>query len=209
MPYCTKCVSIVGENDKFCPKCGQVLTTQPTLQTSYPYRNFPLKQSTNLSNGVIIGSGISLLIVGLLMAFSLNAIFSQQTNYLAAEGVQVSRFGFGLDNVVFLISLGVIIAIMGIYLLILGSIAQFSPTVRAAWERKDSRARLGNGLISGGFVFASFPSVNILRHLYFPSNSALIIYVNVAFVIIGLLMILFGALLIRSSYLRNRFPTKV
>jgi hypothetical protein len=181
----------------------------PPIQTNYSYRNFPLKPSTNMVNGVIIGSGISLLIVGGLISFFVNAIYNQQTGYLASEGIQVNTFSFGFDNVVVLISMGALIAMLGIYTLILGCLNQFNPTARAAWHLKDDRARLGNGLIVGGFIFASFTSLAFIRQVYQPINSEWFGVVNGVFVASSLLAIAIGALLIRSAYLRRFPPTKV
>jgi len=166
-------------------------------------RNFPVKPSTNLANGLTIGGGIALLLVGLLIAFALNGIYSQQTNYLAAEGVQVNTFIFGFRDLVFLISLGADIAILGFYLLVLGSLNQFSVSVRTALQVKDDRARLGHGLITGGFIFSALSSLNLIHNAYFPLRAGWFGLVTLIFVVGGLLTVFIGALLIRSSYLRS------
>ena len=209
MPYCIRCGSSAGESDCFCSTCGQILNGQPSFKIGYSHKNFPFKQSTNLANGIMIGSGVSLIIVGALIAVSVNAIYNQQTRYLASMGTQVNTFGFGFDNVVFLISLGALTAMLGAYAFILGSIAQFSPVARAAWARKDTNARLGNGLITGGFIFASTTSLAFIREVYQPTNSGLFEILSLVFVTSGLMAIAVGALLIRHSYLRSLSPTKV
>ena len=157
-----------------------------------------------MANGITIGVGATVLAVGLFLVFSLNAIYNQQISYLAALGVEVSNFGLGLDNLIFLLSFSALLAIMGVYLLAIGTLVQLSPRVRAAWERKDSKSRMGTGLISGGFTFASLTAASGIRDLYFPVTASWYTYAEVSLVVIGLLMILAGALFIRSSYLKSR-----
>jgi hypothetical protein len=207
MPYCSKCGSPVGISDTFCTKCGTYLNTQPSFQL-HTYVNFPSKPSTNLAYGLTIGGGLALLLVGLLMALALNGIYAQQTNYLAAEGLQVNTYGFGLNSLVHLISLGIYIAFLGAYLLILGSLNQFSLKVRTAMLRKDDRTRLGITSISGGFIFAALFSQTLIEQLYQPYHSDWFGPVTALFVVGGLASIFIGALLIRSSYLRSLSPTK-
>jgi hypothetical protein len=170
---------------------------------------FPAKPSTNLANGIFIGLGCTLIIVGLIIAFSTNAAYNQQISYLSARGIQVNIYASGLDNLVQLITLATLITVLGTYALIIGTLNQFSFTVRTAMESKNSRTRWGNSLISGGFVWSALVSSNFVEQFYHPSSAGWYAYVTVGFVVGGLLLVLAGALLIRSSYLRSRLSTKV
>jgi hypothetical protein len=208
MPYCSKCGSLVGERDGFCSRCGQVLV-QPPNQQNRVFSSIPLKPSTNLVNGIFIGLGSALIIVGLIIAFSVNDVYYQQIKYLSLQGIQVNIYGFGLTGLVQLVTLGAFMAELGAYVLILGSVNQFSVTVRAAMDGKDSSARLGSGLISGGFVLSALTTSNFIEQYYHPTSSGWYTSVWIGFAVVGLSLILAGALLIRSSYLRSCWPTKV
>jgi|WetSurMetagenome_2_1015567.scaffolds.fasta_scaffold41346_2 hypothetical protein len=209
MCYCSKCGSLVGVNDTFCNNCGTVLNIQPPIPPNPTYANFPIKLSTNIANGIYIGSGVALLIVGLLIALAIDGVYWEQTNYLSTQGIQVNIYTSGISNMVHLISLSSLIAMLGIYLLILGSLNQFSLSVRTAMARKDDRARLGNGAITGGFIFSALFSQKFIDQLYLPYHSGWFGLTTLLCVVIGLSSIALGALLIRSSYLRSAPPTKV
>lgn len=209
MPYCYNCNSIVTEQDKFCSKCGAAARTQVSPQPNMTKSNLPIKPLTNLTTGAMIGGGVVLLVLGLLIAFSLNALYGQQTGYLAAEGIQVNIYSFGLDNMIFLISLGALIAMMGVYILLLASLNYFNDKVRSAMERKDGRARVGNGLLSAGFITSALFSADFIQQFYRQYRSSWYEPVLLIFIICGLVVILIGALLIRSSYLRSLSLTKV
>lgn len=167
------------------------------------------KSSTSLSIGLMVGIGLTMLCVGLFLAFSLNAIYTQQTNYLSQHGLQVNNYAFGLDNLIFLISTGALLAILGAYSLVLGCLNQFSAKTRIAFSVKDSLARAGNGLISGGIVWTSLLSANLIRQSY-KTNSAgwhgVVLIVSIA---AGLTAIAIGAFLIRRSYLHSKLSTKL
>ena len=110
------------------------------------------------------------------------------------------------EGLVLWISGGVLLAVLGVYILVLGVINQFSSKVRTAMNLKDSRARLGNGLITGGFVFTVL-SINIAivrfyRSMYSAAYSD--VSVNIILVIIGLVLILLGAILIGNTYQRSQ-----
>jgi hypothetical protein len=209
MPYCFNCNSVVTEQDKFCSKCGIATRTQVSLQPNLAKSNRKIKSTTNLTTGAMIGGGVALIIVGLLIAFSLNALYGQQIGYLSAEGIQVNIYSFGLDNLVLLISLGALIAMMGVYSLLLASLTYFNDKVRFAMERKDSRARVGNGLLSAGFITSALFSADLIQQFYRHYSSSWYEPVLLIFIIGGLVTILVGALLIRSSYLRSLSLTKV
>ncbi|MCL4429569.1 MAG: zinc ribbon domain-containing protein [Chloroflexi bacterium] len=209
MPYCINCSSRVTEQDMFCSKCGTAVKTQVSPQPSKSHSNQPIKPLTNLTTGAMIGAGVALLCVGLFITFSLNALYGQQISYLTDKGIQVNIYTSGLDNMIFLISSGALIAIMGAYALLIGSLNYFNDKVRVAMERKDARARAGNGLISGGFIATALFSADLIQQLYHQYRSSWYEPVLFLFIIGGLAAILIGALFIRSSYLRSLSPTKV
>jgi hypothetical protein len=159
-------------------------------------------------NGLFIGAGITMSIVGSVISLTLNAIYWQQTNLVSSQGLNINSYV--LSGSLFpLISLSVFMAIFGAYTVILGTINQLSVTARAAWERKDAKARLGNGLITGGFVFVGLSSIQLIDQFYQPYYSNGVANTEIVFIVGGLVLILIGALLIRSSYLRSLRTTKV
>ena len=114
---------------------------------------------------------------------SLNAVYYEQTAYLAARGIQVSRYSLGLDTIVTLISLGALIAMLGVQLLVMSALAQFSSKVRSSFEQKAGRANVGNRLISAGFLLTALSVANLARDHYSTYNSGW--YLNVTVLITG------------------------
>jgi hypothetical protein len=207
MPYCPKCGSHVEENEMFCGKCGTQLSP-PRIVAPLNFR-FPPKPSTNLVNGIIIGSGITLLIIGLIGAFALNSYYWEQTNALSAQGLKFNTPYVLLNNLIEDISLCWTSVFFGIYFLALGIPSQFSPLARAIWARSDYTARAGNGLITGGFVFAALSAAQSIREFYIPDYSW---YPQVLrlFILGGVIIMALGVLLRTVSYLRShKSATKV
>jgi hypothetical protein len=205
MPFCSNCGSPVSEYDRFCNKCGQALVPPPPNQQGTLISYYPAKPSTNLSNGIFIGAGIVMLFIGLSIAFSINGIYNQQVSYLAVEGIQVNSFAVFGDLVLW-ISWGILFAVLGVYILVLGALNQFSSKVRTAMNLKDSMARLGNGLITGGFVFTALSLNGAVTQFYrstFNARSA-DISMNVILITVGLVLIILGALLITSAYQKSQ-----
>jgi hypothetical protein len=211
MPFCSNCGQPVGEYDKFCNKCGHALAPPPPPpnQQSTITSHYPPKPSTNLANGIIIGTGLVLLIVGLLIAFSLNSTYNQQVSYFAVEGIQVNPYAF-FEGLVIWISTGFFMAILGAYCLVLGVINQFSATVRTAMNLKDIGARLGNGFITGGFILTALSTNNALAQYYRSTFTGTNADASIYFVMItvGLVLIVIGALLFVSAYMRSQHMHK-
>jgi magnesium-transporting ATPase (P-type) len=204
MPYCPKCSSLADEKDTFCTKCGTNLNSQsPNKETGLFNFSFPPKPTTNLINGVIIGSGLTLIIVGLSVGFALNSIYWGQMNILNSQGLKTNAINFSLSNIVEWISLCGSFVIFGVYFLVIGIIEQFNSSVRSAMESKKPIARLGNGLISGGFVLVALSAAEVIRELYIPNLSSFEFLYHV-FVLSGLLIVAIGALLKAASYLKRR-----
>ena len=167
MRKCPTCGSPFSENDRVCGVCGTTLKMEPP---EFWLPSFPAKTSTNLANGTIIGSGVTLLLAGLLIAFTLNGFYWAQTNFLAAQGINVNTFRIVGRDIVFMISFGALLALSGVYLLILGSLNQFSTSVRNAMNRKDDRTLFGTILIIGSVVFTDTTLQSVIYRLYSPNN---------------------------------------
>ncbi len=205
MPYCPKCGSLVTESDRFCSKCGAVQSRKKDVLNL----QFPPKPSTNLGNGIIIGSGITLLTLGIVGAFALNSYYWEQTRALAAQGLPINPYNVQLSSVIEYISLSWVSVFFGIYFLAIGLPSQLSPLVRAVWARSDYTARAGNGLITGGFVFSTLSAMQAIREFYIPDFSWYPQALQI-FIFSGVLLIIVGAVLRTISYLRSRkLPTKV
>jgi hypothetical protein len=141
----------------------------------------------------------------MLIAFSVNATYNQQVSYFETEGIQLNPYAF-FEGLVLWISGGVFLAVFGVYFLILGLLNQFSVTVRTAMNLKDSRARWGNGLITGGFVFTVLSINNAVVQSYQTAfhSGYTNVGINLILIAVGLVLIVLGALLIKSSYLRSK-----
>jgi hypothetical protein len=154
-------------------------------------------------NGIVIGSGITLLILGLIGAFALNSYYWEQTNALSAQGLPTNPHNAILNTVIEYISLSWASVFFGIYFLALCIPSQLSPLARAVWARSDYTARAGNGLITGGFVFATLSATQAIREFYVPDYSWFPQALRI-FILSGVLMMAIGALLRIASYLRSR-----
>ncbi len=204
MPYCPNCGLQVKENDKFCDKCGTKLNCLPIETAS---SRFPSKPSTNLVNGVVIGSGITLVVLGLIGAFAFNSYYLEQTNALSAQGLPINPHGVILNSIAEFISLAWTSVFFGIYFLALSIPSQLSPLVRAIWARSDNKARVGNGLITGGFVFATTSAGQAIREFYVPDSSGFASVLHI-FIIFGVLIMAVGAALRTFSYFGSNQPNK-
>lgn len=206
MPYSPNCDSQVKEEDKFCDKCGTQLSNKPVEKA---YFHFPPKLSTNRLNGIVIGSGITLLILGLLGVFALNSYYWEQARILSAQGLPTNTYNPSLNPIIEFISLSWASVFFGIYFLALCLPSQFSPLVRAVWARTDYTARAGNGSITGGFVFATLSATQAIREFYVPDHTWYRQALQIL-IVSGVLIIVIGASLRTLSYLRRRkLATKV
>jgi hypothetical protein len=165
------------------------------------------KSKTLLTIGALIGVGVSLLLVGLFIAFALNGIYQQQIRYLASNNISI--YAFGLDDMVFLISSGALLAIFGVYALVFGLLGQFSSKARIAIALKNAYARVGSGFLNAGIVVIGLSLANLIRDLYRPTSASWYETVLIAFTIGGLIALILGAFLIRYAYQRSLQPTKV
>jgi hypothetical protein len=167
----------------------------------------PTKQTTTLTNGIIIGAGAAMLIVGLLIAFSINSIYTQQVSYLTKQGIEVSIYAYGFDNLFFLISTGVLIALIGIYALVFGCLNNFNTKVRQAFAIRNSMTKIGNALITFGFSWTTLLSSQIVWHFYRPISSSWYFTLSIAAIIGGIIVMAMGFFLIRQAYINNQSIT--
>ena len=163
----------------------------------------------SFANGASIGSGLAFLLTGALIALSLNGYYWEQTARLAGDGLSSSAIHSALLDIAFVISLGAFIAIFGVYLLVLGSLNQFSPSLRQALERKEHKARFGTNLLSGGIFFIAIISLNFVNQLYSPLGTWLTLF-NIGALVVGLILAAIGAVLLANFYATSRkLATKV
>jgi hypothetical protein len=164
-----------------------------------------VKAASSLSNGISIGLGASALFLGLLMAFSLNAIYTEQTRYLTSKGIQVIS-SYGFNDLVFLISTGVFVSVMGAYLLVVGYLSNYSERASVAFSANDN---WGNRLINGGIFGISFISASTVRDFYQHNHSDWYTLATISLLAVSLILIITGALLLKRIYLRSKNSTKV
>jgi hypothetical protein len=209
MSHCPECGSQTNVNDVFCDKCGTSVNNLLPPPPNSAGSSVSTKPITGLSIGAMIGGGMALLCLGLFIVFALNALYTQQISYFAAQNIQVSIYASGLDNMIFLISLGGGFAVLGIYSLVMGGLYNFSVKTRVAMTMRDERARIGNGLITGGVIATTLFFSDLIQQLYRHFTSSWYEPVLILFVIVGLIAIFTGAFLIRKSYFQSLKPTKV
>ena len=205
---CPKCGLQVNSEDKFCRKCGTSLESQPpTQQRSLFNFIYPLNSQANMVNGVFIGAGAVMIILGLYMAFVFNADYFDQLSKLTA---QIAITGpYMLYYIIDRVALGVFIVALGTFTMISGLLQQFSQKARASMNGKGLTARVGNRLISAGFIIAALSSTSIVHNFYVPDTSPYFI-IEQLFIVGGTSAIVIGILLIIGSYLKSRkLTTKV
>jgi hypothetical protein len=155
-----------------------------------------------------MGIGVALIIAGAAISLALNGVYWQQRHFLLSQGYDVSVYAVERD-VIGLISLGVVLALFGVYFVGLGVANQFSVKARVAWARKDLWSRFGNGFIVGGFIFASLSAAQWVREWYAPYYTADFGVVQIVIIASGLILTLVGVFFMRTSYLKSIEPTKV
>jgi hypothetical protein len=165
-----------------------------------------VKPAGSLSNGIYIGLGSAMLTLGLLMAFSLNAVYNEQATYLAANGIQVHSYSYGFNDLIFLISIGVLVAVLGACLLVEGCLSHYSERARVALS---DNGNWGNRLINGGVTGLSLFSAGLVRDLYQSTQSDWYVPVITTLFAVCLILIITGALLLIRIPYRNQQPTKV
>lgn len=152
------------------------------------------KPAGTLSNGISIGLGAAALALGLLMTFFGNAVYAKQTAYLAAKGIQ-AVYSPGFSDLVYLISTGVLVSILGAYLLAVGCLSNFSKRAHAAFS---DNGNWGNRLINGGVLGSSLISAGIVRDLYQSNPPDWYTLATVSLIVVCLILIVTGVqLLIR------------
>ena len=164
-----------------------------------------VKPASSLSNGISIGLGAAALALGLLMAFALNAIYNEQTAYLAANGVQVI-YGRGFSDLTFMISTGVFISVMGAYQLVVGCLSHYSPRVNVAFSANEN---WGNRLINGGVFGVSFVTAGTVRDFYQQNTLDWYALAIISLFAVILILILTGVLLLRRIPFRSQQSAKV
>jgi predicted cation transporter len=165
------------------------------------------KQTTTLGNGIIIGAGAAMLVTGLLITLTLNSIYNQQVSYLTKYGIEVNTYAYGFDNLFSLISTGVLIALLGIYMLVFGCLNHFSAKVRAAFAIRNSMTKIGNALITFGFSWSTLLSSQIVWHFYRPISSSWYFPFSIAAIIGGIIVMAMGFFLIKQAYINNQSIT--
>ena len=196
MPNCPNCGSPTDENMAFCPKCGTSLkapsANQATPQNKAAANPRPI---ITLTNGIMIGVGSVLVVLGLIGAFALNSNFVTIRDYLVHTSGGASAVQFTLRGIVSLISLCPWGIIFGSCILIFGSLNQWNRAARKAFENKESPPHLASGLLSAGSVLASLASINVVEQFYFPESgwfasvSLVVVSVGIAVMVAGVFVL--------------------
>jgi hypothetical protein len=138
-------------------------------------RNFPVKSSTNLLNGILIGGSAAALLISLLLI---------TVNYIAFCSAAV---------------------VYSCYLIILASIYEFSPTVRILQKYKKTSFALAAGFLNGGAISICLAVANTVFYSYplastsAPNFSIIFESAGAILVIIGTLWIAISFLKFRES----------
>jgi hypothetical protein len=202
MPYCNKCGLQVNEEMQFCPNCGaqlkfpRELLDKPVLSAKKSTTSV-LSSWNSFANGLSIGLGAAIILGTLAIVYFLNRSFWTLQENLTAEGLSSPQIAYLVTDIRILLSGAVVFSFLGIYLVILGTASQLSPTARAILNSKNMRVRLGNGCFVGALVFASSSVSNLVRNIYSPYSFGG--WFPLAFGIGSVVLILIGLLLVLTA----------
>jgi hypothetical protein len=212
MTYCPNCGSQVNEQERFCSKCGTTLNCQVGVEKKQLRSlSFPTKPTTNLVNGIVIGSSVVAIFAALVVWSSLNATFWFDWNLLNSQEANAGVLqGVMLDNASSLSLCGVAI-VFACGFLVIALLNQFSAVFRSLDGKSTILTRLANGTLTGGILFIAWYAHDYLYYSYANATTPYISanYYNY-YAIFGTVLLVTSGLLTISSYLKSHnLATKV
>jgi hypothetical protein len=166
-------------------------------------RNFQASPQTNLMNGILIGGSAIAFVIGLLVWSSLNSIYWSQRNTLIMLGLKASTVEYILNPTTFEIYFCAATVVISSYLLILTSVNQSNPIIRALTKQKKSSFARANGLITGGAISVMSSVSNAVLYFY-PSASTSPPFFSIVFGAAGAILTSLGVLWIGYLYIKFR-----
>ena len=122
-----------------------------------------------LSNGLALGLGIALILVGFAGWFSVNDTYTKLTKFFVAGGLDLNYYLFRdlINQMAFYLTLMSI----GAFTLLLGTLAMKNRTAKRLFFPKGPNYRLVGGLMGGGGALALGSLPFLFKYLLLASNS--------------------------------------
>ena len=186
------------------------LPKEPTLQR--PKKSGPVAENTKvpakpdvttmperrfqLNNGIIIGLGIALVLIGFLGWFYVSYTYGTLKNFFLANGYDPNSY-YLFKDLTNQIAIYLTLMVTGVVALLWGALMLKSRAVRELFSSMGPHARLGNGLIGGGGALA-FSSMRFL-FLYILASDYLQLEFFIAFFLVGVFLLACGILALRRK----------
>lgn len=182
MTYCPKCGKLNTEKTNYCMFCGNELPS--------------LAKKINLFNGITIGAGIVLVLLGLFGWLGNDAAFQWIYNFLIQNtseyGLSASDF-YITQQLLELSSFSLFVPV-GIVFLVMGILGEKGKITNLRKSKPTTLDRVAGGLSGGGGALLGISWFNFVSYYYLQRQEPyLIYYVYFPSAIIGFLMVTLGA----------------
>lgn len=205
MPYCGTCGFQITEEMEYCPNCGTLRNTKTTIQgqTATTPASSTVTRATIFGEGIIIGAGAALLVASTLFAFFLNDSYWRLQATFLASGITLQQSRYLLNSTMLLIGFCAEFAIIGVFLVIIGSLVHVNPSVQAILDNRSIRARWGNAFLVSGVVFFASGSVqSAVRNVYSPESFWFLS--TIIFGVPSLVIIVLGVYLLTTAQFKRQ-----
>jgi hypothetical protein len=196
---------------KYIEKCIRGwLPKEPTLPR--PQRSRPVAENTKvpakpdvttmperrlqLNNGIVIGLGIALVLIGFLGWFSVSYTYGTMKNFFLANGYDPNSH-YLFKDLTDQIAIYLTLMVTGVVALLWGALMLKSRAFKELFSSMGPHFRLGNGLIGGGYALA-FSSMHFL-FLYILASDYLQLEFFIAFFLVGVFLLACGILALRRK----------
>jgi hypothetical protein len=149
-----------------------------------------------LSNGIIIGLGIALTLIGFLGWLFVSYTYGTLKDFFLASGYDPNSY-YLFKNLTDQIAIYLTLMVIGAVALLWGALMLKSRAFRELFSSRGPHARLGNGLIGGGGASA-LCSMRFL-FLYILASDYLQLEFFIAFFLVGVILLACGILSLRRK----------
>jgi hypothetical protein len=157
------------------PTQPQHPTTQPGLQRGKPVMANPLppilETRFQRSNGIIVGLGVGLLLIGLCGAFMTSSVFNEAKSFFSYTGVDPNNYLY--RHIIDGIAIFLTVAVAGALMALLGGISLKSQIFRNMFLNYTPLKRLGNFFFGAGIGFTAISFHSLFTFLLAPNEPVL------------------------------------
>ncbi len=174
MIFCSRCGKQTLEKNNYCEYCGSELPSAA--------------KKNHLVNGIIIGSGIVLVLLGLFGWFGNVGVFHWVYGICVQDSL--GTYFYVLRQLLFELSFFSVFFLFGIVFLVLGFLGEKGKINNVRRKKLTALDRVAGGLGGGGGALLGITWLDIISNYYLQSQDAyLLYYVYVPFAAIGFVMV--------------------